>query len=196
VLHRRLITAPLVEIGGRLVTNPYETALCVAALQSSNPRMLAVLDAALRSGHVSDLELLATCADRLSVNRIRQVRPMISWADPRAESPPESWLRWVFLDAGLPPPTPQVWIDTPSGRRRRVDLGWPKYRVGCEYEGVEFHTGAALHKDRQKLNDVTAADWLTFYVTQQMVWHDRARLVGRVDSMLRARGWRPGAEVR
>ncbi len=154
--------------------------------------MLAVLDAALRSGAVADPQALIDFADRLSVNRIRKVRPIAPWADGRAESPPESWLRWAILDAELPPPVPQVTVVTPSGRVRRFDLGWPEYRVGCDFDGVEFHTGEALHHDRVRMNDLTAADWRNLYITNQMIWYDRAAMLGRVEALLRSRGWRPG----
>ncbi len=192
VLHRRLVTSPLVEVGGRLVTDPRETALCIAALQKQPPRVLAVLDAALRSGTVADAQALVDFADRLSVNRIRKVRPIAPWADGRAESPPESWLRWAILDAGLPPPVPQVTVLTAAGRVRRLDLGWPEYRVGCEFDGVEFHTGEALHRDRVRMNDLTGTDWRSLYITNRMIWHERVPMLARIEALLRSRGWRPG----
>lgn len=183
--HRYRVTAPLVTINGRRATHPTETALCVAALQGNSPRALAVLDAAVRSGCVHGPDLLTTAAERLSVNRIRSVRQLIPWVDGRAESPPESWMRWVFLDAGLPAPSPQFWVSTDEGPRR-LDLAWPEFKVGAEYDGVAFHTGEALFRDRARLNALIATGWRIVHVTSAMIWHDRPAIVGRVRDLLDA----------
>ena len=55
------------------------------------------------------------CAGRLHSRWSRAGQ--IDWsplADRRAESPPESWLRWVCHDAGFPPPVPQFWVHCPT----------------------------------------------------------------------------------
>lgn len=184
VPHRNLITAPLERVSGRPTTNPAEAAMTIASMQPNPPRALAVLDAALRSGAVASTSVLTEHADRLSVNRIRRTRLLIPWADGRAESPPESWLRWVFLDAGLPPPVPQHWVITSSGRRYRLDLAWPSRKVACEYDGVAFHTGAALFDDRQRLNDLTGDGWRMTFATASMVWTGRPSLIAQTMRLL------------
>ena len=96
--------------------------------------------------------MLAAVADESHLTRIGLVRTLVPLADPRAESPPESWLRWVCHDAGFPPPEPQFWVQCANERWFRLDLAWPRIKVALEYDGVEFHTGRALTNDRARHN--------------------------------------------
>jgi hypothetical protein len=191
VAHRRLVTAPVVLVAGRWATDPRETALSIAAQQRRPARILAVLDAALRSGAVTSAEELAAFANRLSLNRIRTVRPLTVWADGRAESPWESWLRWGFLDSGLPMPQPQVWVPTARGNRRRLDLGWEEYKVGCEFDSVEFHTGDALPDDRARHNELMECGWLMVHATKVPGWARPDRVIAQARVALISRGWNP-----
>ena len=189
VLHRIEPISPMMRYQGRLLMGAAETAVRVAARQRTDPEALAVLDAALASRAVAGAGQFAALVDSLSINGIQRVRRVAGWADPMPESPRESWLRWVFLDAGLPAPTVQFWVRI-SGRRYRLDLAWPEFKVACEYDGTEFHTGDALYRDRRRLNDLLADQWLMCFATNQMVTADRPWLVGQVGDMLRSRGAR------
>ena len=79
---------------------------------------------------------------------------------------------------------------TRTGVVRRLDLAWPEFKIGCEYDGVAFHTGGALYDDRARLNDLTAEGWAMVFATGAMVWTGRAQLVARVLALLEARGFR------
>lgn len=95
-------------------------------------------------------------AGELQLTRIGMVRKLVARADPRAESPPESWLRWVCHDAGFPPPEPQFWVECGHDKWFRLDLAWPAIKLGLEYDGVEFHSGHALTNDRYRHNALAA----------------------------------------
>jgi very-short-patch-repair endonuclease len=59
-----------------------------------------------------------------------------------AESPMETRLRWLLIDAGLPGPQVQVDLHNASGRFvGRADLYYPQARLVIEYDG-------ANHRDR------------------------------------------------
>jgi hypothetical protein len=169
------------------VVDPAETAVRLAAAAANPPRALAVLDAALRC-RCTTRDALAKVADELRLTRIGTVRGLIALADPRAESPPESWLRWVCHDAGLPPPEPQFWVDCGDGKWFRLDLAWPGIKLGLEYDGVEFHTGRALTNDRARHNALTAQGWTVLSVTAPMLWSGREALVRQLGLELRRRG--------
>ena len=83
---------------------------------------------------------MAAAAQELHVTRVGLVRTLVVLADARSESPPESWLRWVCHDAGLPQPAPQFWVKCPSGAWFRLDLAWPELKLGLEYDGMECST--------------------------------------------------------
>lgn len=66
---------------------------------------------------------------------------VLELSDAGAESPWESWLRYVGHWVGLPRPVTQVSVATRLGRFR-VDLGWPKHRVLAEFDGlVKYRDG-------------------------------------------------------
>ncbi|NOV98744.1 hypothetical protein [Isoptericola halotolerans] len=67
---------------------------------------------------------------------------VLGLADPGAESPWETWLRYVAHWTGLPRPRTQVPVETRLGRHR-VDLGWPDHGVLAEFDGlVKYRAGA------------------------------------------------------
>ncbi|MBF0807805.1 hypothetical protein E4U03_04130 [Rothia nasimurium] len=53
---------------------------------------------------------------------------------PYAESPGETLLRLILIDAGLPEPAEQVEV-TVSGLRFRLDLAYPNQMVALEFDG-------------------------------------------------------------
>lgn len=175
VHHRPELLRPLQRVAGQAVTDLTETALRIAARQPHPAKSLAVLDAAVRHTGATSADLLLLAA-RMSIRGVRLMRRLVPLTDPGAASPGESWLRWVCLDAGFPTPTTQIPVRTPVGEFW-VDLGWPEQKVGCEYDGIEFHTGAALTRDRQRYNALAGAGWLMLGVTGHMVWNERPRLV-------------------
>lgn len=60
-------------------------------------------------------QLLARLERRGKVPGRRRARAILMAADPHAESPGESVLRWIAVACGLPQPEPQVRVDTPRG---------------------------------------------------------------------------------
>ncbi|AZI56858.1 hypothetical protein EH165_00400 [Nakamurella antarctica] len=171
-------------VRGRAATGAAETAIRIAAQMPDNMRALGVLDAALRSGSTSAAELLRFCGPA-GLRGIRKVRDVAHLADPRAESPPESWLRYACFAAGLPAPTPQLVVIGPDGRRYRLDLGWEEYKIGFEYDGVEFHTGAALAVDRRRNNVFTSLGWTMFSMTGVSFWTERDAVMEMIRRQMR-----------
>jgi len=187
VLHR---TPPLDRESrayGFPVVGAPETAIRLAARADSPERSLAILDAALRS-RFAPADLLCDAAGRLHIAGVERVRNLLPLADGRAESPGESWLRWMCHDAGFPVPVAQFEVTCRGGARYRIDLAWPHLRLGLEYDGVEFHTGKALTRDRTRLNALTRAGWPIQSVTAPMLWAGRTKLVAELRDDLRLRG--------
>ncbi|MGY1848524.1 MULTISPECIES: endonuclease domain-containing protein [unclassified Blastococcus] len=87
--------------------------------------------------------------------RARSVLPV---ADPRAESPMESVLRWLIHAAGLPAPVLQHPVRTPGGEFR-ADLAWPERRVLVEFDGDLHRDRAVFVRDLRRQNALVAAGW-------------------------------------
>jgi hypothetical protein len=89
-------------------------------------------------------------ADRYPGARgIRRLRNCLDLADGGAESPKETELRLLLVRDGLPRPGTQIRVG-----RRRIDMGWPGWRVGVEY--TASNTGRA-----QTTMPMTSKDWNT-----------------------------------
>lgn len=177
-------------VDGLPVTHRSRTLVdCAADL----PRLEAVAaaDQFLRIG--VDSRSLAAVLERLHGERLRRANATLLAADPRAESPMESWTRCLIADSGLPAPTPQLRVRTPGGRSRFLDLGWEEWKVGVEYDGMATHAGlAAETRDRRRHRLLHGWGWEVVVLTASDVMeHPRSWLVGLRETLL-ARRWGPG----
>lgn len=126
IVHRmRADPGELELVGGVVATNAVRTAIDVART-ADRPDALATLDAAVRQG-VSIAALTEECERQRGRRGGGQASELVGLADGRAESPAQSRVRLLCIDAGLPHPVPQVRMGEGP---QRVDLGWPDKRIG------------------------------------------------------------------
>ncbi|WP_370946658.1 endonuclease domain-containing protein [Amycolatopsis sp. cg5] len=96
--------------------------------------------------------------DRRGIHRALM---LLDLATGKAESPPESILRLLVVEAGFPVPEAQYEIHTIDGRRLYVlDLAWPSLRIALEYDGFAAHEE---RKDYDSERDARLAGrgWIT-----------------------------------
>ena len=87
--------------------------------------------------------VLADAAMRLGLGRFDELAE-------RAESPMETRLRWLLLDAGLPKPEVQTNLHDASGRFvGRADLYYPTAKLAIEYDGSN-HRDRLIEDDRRQ----------------------------------------------
>lgn len=183
MVHQR-IGAPLKKIGGRLLTAPAWTAIELAR-SLRRPRGLATLDAALRSGTCTPVELECALKEQHGRRGVVKVRELLPHADHRAESPMESEMRLVFMDWGLPPPELQYEILDRHGQLWRVDFAWPAYRVAAEYDSMDWHANpAAVKHDRMKSARLQEIGWVSVPAVVDDVRRYPAELCSRIRSHL------------
>ncbi|MEV3938362.1 hypothetical protein AB0K52_20590 [Glycomyces sp. NPDC049804] len=181
--------ADITVIDGLPVTRLARTLVdCAADL----PRLEAVAaaDQILRAG--IDAGSLAAALEPLHGDRLRRANATLLAADPRSESPMESWTRCLIGDAGLPAPVPQLRVRLPNGSSRFLDLGWERWRVGVEYDGLGARLGlGAETSDRRRHQALQHLGWEVLVVTASDVMeHPRPWLV-RLRELLLDRGWDP-----
>ena len=129
----------VVLMDGVLVTSPIRTALDLACRLSARDG-LAALDAFMRRFGMSHDELRRLLVRYFRRRGVRQARPLVAMADPRSESPGESWTRYEIVTHALPAPQSQHWVHIHGVPTYRLDLPYPRHRVVVEYDGEEFHT--------------------------------------------------------
>lgn len=186
-LHRDIVDADEIEmIDGITVTSPVRTALDFGCWY---PTMTAVagIDALARATEIkaADVELLAR---RYTGRRgIVRARRAVNLFDPGAQSPKESWLRIVLIQAGLQKPQTQIPVRNEFGSAiAYLDMGWEDVKVAVEYDGEQHRTDRRQYTwDVRRLETLERLGWIVIRV----VASDRpAEIVGRVRAALTRRG--------
>jgi hypothetical protein len=122
---------------------------------------LAVVDAALQRGLIVDSAILEVLARQSGWPGVGVARQVLRLADPRRESPLESWSAWAFAHTGVPAPQWQVSIRSPEGRfLGRPDCWWAPAGLAGEADGRAKYALAAAERagDADALLDVLQAE--------------------------------------
>jgi very-short-patch-repair endonuclease len=154
VRHDRL---PLDEVmvlpGGIVVTTPLRTAYDLARRSPLVEAVVAV-DAL---GHVHGLapaELVPFGYRHLRARGSAQLPTVAALADPLAESPMETRIRFAIRAAGLPAPVLQY----PVGPYR-LDMAYPAIRLAVEYDGRDHLTPERALRDLDRQAYLTRCGW-------------------------------------
>jgi hypothetical protein len=167
------------------LTSPARTALDFGCWY---PIMTAVagIDALARAIEIkaADLErLVRRYPGRRGIARARQA---IALFDAGAQSPKESWLRVVLIQAGLPRPQTQIPVlDEFGSAIAYLDMGWENVKVAVEYDGEQHRADRRQYNwDVRRLEIVDRLGWIVIRV----VAGDRpAEVVRRVRGALARR---------
>jgi hypothetical protein len=167
------------------VTSPARTALDFGCWY---PTMTAVagIDALARATEIkaADVELLAR---RYAGRRgIAQAREAVDLFDPGAQSPKESWLRVVLIQAGLPRPQTQIPVLNEFGSAiAYLDMGWEDVKVAVEYDGEQHRSDRRQYTwDVRRLEMLERLGWIVIRV---LAGDRPAEVVGRVRAALARR---------
>lgn len=147
---------------------------------------LAVADAALASGRLSQDQLLAATTAMRGYG-CPNARRTAEAATHLAASILESMLRALLIDAGIEGFEAQVLV-THGTFRARVDLGHRRARLALEAEGFEFHGSRRdFAADCHRYDELVAAGWLVLRFTYEQVVGDPAWVVATVRAALARR---------
>jgi hypothetical protein len=183
VREERIRADELMRLDDLLVTTPARTALDIARHlpRSEAVAHLDALAAATGLDAASGLSL----ADRYTGARgIQRARAALPLTDPGAQSPRESWLRLLLIDAGYPRPVTQIPV-TDGYATAFVDLGWDEPKIGLEYEGAHHQTDRGQHvRDIGRYDMLEELGWLIIRVVKE---HSRGYILRRVDDAFNRR---------
>ncbi len=145
------------------LTTPHHTAFEIAR---SLPLLGAIawIDALARAQHISTASLVAHVTRHEGEPGSRIAQSVLSKADPRAESPPESQVRVQLHDAGMTF-IPQWNIVHNGFFIARVDLALPALKLAVEYDGQWHADPHQLARDRARLRALNAAGWYVYPIT-------------------------------
>ncbi|OBK47301.1 endonuclease domain-containing protein [Mycobacterium sp. 1081908.1] len=172
-------------VAGIPVTSPVRTALDFGCWYPTTTAV-AGIDALARATEIkpADVELLCRkYSGRRGIVRARQAADLF---DPGAQSPKESWLRVVLIQAGLPRPQTQIPVFDDFGSVfAYLDMGWEDFKVAVEYDGDQHRSDRQQYTwDVRRLERLERLGWIVVRV----VAGDRpADIVGRVRAALSRR---------
>jgi hypothetical protein len=148
-------------IDGVAVTSPARTALDLACWYPSTSAVAAI-DALMRATEVkvADAELLA--ARYRGRRGLERARVSLDLIDAGAQSPKETWLRLVLVQAGLPRPQTQIPVRDEFGDVfAYLDMGWEDVKVAVEYDGEQHRSDRRQYTwDVRRLEMVERRGWI------------------------------------
>ena len=147
---------------------------------------VARLDALARATGLKADDVLTLAAHHRHARGLRQLERALDLFDPGGQSPKETWLRLMLIDAGFPRPQTQIPVHGPDGYPRYfLDMGWEELKLAVEYEGVQH--ADQLGYDIVRADYITRAGWTHVRVA---AGHRRPAIIARVEREW-DRLWRP-----
>jgi hypothetical protein len=164
----RLLDGETQTLNGLTVTTPARTAFDIGR---RDERRLAVarLDALAQATGVQVDDVLLTAERHPGVRGLRRLETALDLTDPGAQSPKETYLRLLFIDAGLPRPETQIPVPGPDGAAiAYLDLGWADRMVAVEYDGDHHRVDRRQYvKDIRRLEKLQAMGWIIVRVVAE-----------------------------
>jgi hypothetical protein len=159
------------------VTTPARTAFDLGRRTGLTLAVVRV-DALMQATGVKTADLAPLIDRHRGVRGVVQLRKVIDLADAGAESPQETRTRLVLTAAGLRPHRTQIDVyDSWGGHVGRLDMGWPTWKVGVEYDGEQHWTDPARRtRDIDRAAELAALGWRIVRVGANML-RNRPRLI-------------------
>jgi len=166
-------------VAGIPVTTPARTAFDIAC-RYPVVKAVAAIDALARATGLKTFDAELIAARYTGHRNIRRARRALKLVDAGAESPRETWLRLLLIQAGYPPPQTQVSVYNENGHLIAVpDMGWEEIKVAVEYEGDHHRTDRRqFNRDIARMEQLSELGWIVVRVTVEDVPGGILRRVG------------------
>lgn len=126
---------------------------------------VARLDALGNATGVTAAEVADIARAHRGARGLRQLAQVLDLYDAGAESPRETWLRLLVINAGFPRPQTQIPVVVNGRPRYYLDMGWPELKLAIEYEG-DHHRADRVQfaRDIARLEELVALGWTVIRV--------------------------------
>jgi hypothetical protein len=176
------------SIDGIAVTTPVRTAFDIGRRLGLDPGVQRI-DALMNATHLKVAEIEAVIARHPGVRGLVQLRQTLDLVDGGAESPYESLTRLLLIKAGFPRPQTQITVIDKHGNVWRIDMGWPEYLVGVDFEGAHHWTDPKQRtKDVVRYAVLPELGWIDVRLTSGILHNNPQPFLDRVGAALIARG--------
>ncbi|HZC51109.1 MAG TPA: DUF559 domain-containing protein [Mycobacterium sp.] len=179
VWEERIEADEIAVVDGMRITTPARTALDLAR-RCPLGVAVAALDALTQATELklADIELLV---DRYRGRRgMKAARAALGLVDGGAQSPKETWLRLLLIEAGFPRPQTQIPVRNEWGwAEAYLDMGWEDIRIAVEYDGDQHRSSRYQYvKDIRRLEMLECMGWRVVRVVAEDHPDDIIRRVG------------------
>lgn len=168
------------RLGGLAVSTPERTAFDLARHSTLN-HAVARLDALARAKDFKIAAVKELAARHPHTRGLRQLEAALHLVDAGAQSPKETWLRLLLINAGFPRPTTQIPVPHLAGYPRYfLDMGWEHLKLAVEYDGDQHRTDRPQFvKDVERLEYIRSIGWTHIKVLAEHQGRDVIRRVRR-----------------
>jgi Protein of unknown function (DUF559) len=155
-------------IDGRAVTTPERTAFDIGR-RGAVHSAVARLDTLARATGFKVDDVLRVARQHPRAPGLRRLEAALDLVDAGAQSPRESYLRLLLIDAGLPRPQTQIPVLGVDGIPvAYLDLGWQDWMVAVEYDGDQHRADRRQYvKDIRRLEMLEEMGWIVIRVVAE-----------------------------
>lgn len=175
-------------VQGIRATTPARTAFDLGRRRGLTTAVIRV-DALIQATRLKIPDVTALVDRHRGVRGVVQLRQVLDLADDGAESPQETRLRLLFTEAGMRPSNTQIEVFDHGRQVGRIDMGWPEWKVGVQYDGIQHWTDP-----RQRTRDIDQTveyedlGWRIVRVGADLLRYRQGTIVGRTRVALRSAG--------
>ncbi len=148
------------------------------------------IDALMNATHVKVDAIESVMACHRGVRGLRQLRETLALVDGGAESPYESLTRLLLVQNGFPDLQTQIVVYDERGMVfARIDMGWPEYRVGVDFEGAHHWSDPKQRSwDIERFAKLPDLGWIDVRLTSGILHNRPQSFLDRVGAALISRG--------
>jgi len=148
------------------------------------------IDALMNATDVKVNEIEAVAERHPGVRGLRLLRQTLGLVDGGAESPYESLTRLLLVQTGFPRPQTQIPVlDEYGFIIARIDMGWPEWLVGVDFDGAHHWTDPKQRTwDVERYATLAELGWTDVRLTSGMFHNNPRAFLARVGAALTARG--------
>ncbi|MGV0741472.1 hypothetical protein [Mycolicibacterium sp. XJ870] len=193
-------TAGIVLHGDRLVddevcvirrigaTTPARTAFDLGRRKGLTDAVVRV-DALLQATDLKIPDVRPLLQRHKGVRGLQQLRQVLDLADGGAESPQETRTRLLLTEAGMRPEKTQIVVFDHRRIVGRIDMGWPEWKVGVQYDGIQHWTDPKRRTiDIDQNVEYQDLGWRMVHVGADLLHHRPRMIIDRTKAALRAAG--------
>ena len=186
LVHRdRLAPGEVRQLAEVQVTSPLRTAYDLCRWNDDLTEAVVAVDALANRGRFTPDLLLHFAARYPRARGNNRVARTVALADARSGSPMESRLRLVLVHGGLPTPEVQFVVQDEEERTAIwLDMAYPEYRIGIEYEGERHVHPDVVLRDVGRYTRLVDKGWRIYRYTKYEVYRDQRRIVAELTRAL------------